>query len=102
MGWFRGHYLRDVVRDAQDHRASPMAAPDLSGLPPALIVTAGCDPLRDEARAYADRLTASGVAVEYRCFDGAIHACMSFSGEIPQGLEALSFVASRLKHHLAH
>jgi acetyl esterase len=102
MEWFRGLYLTDPAREAQDPRASPMAAPDLSGLPPALIVTAGCDPLRDEAKAYADRLTASGVAVEYRCFDGAIHACMSFAGAIPVGLDALSFVASRLKNHLAH
>ena len=63
-------------------------------------VAEGADPLRDEARAYADRLTASGVAVEYRCFEGAIHACMSFAGAIPQGLDALSFVASRLKNQL--
>jgi acetyl esterase len=74
-----------------------MASPDLSGLPPALIVTAGCDPLRDEAKVYADRLSASRVPVEYRCVDGAIHACMSFAGAIPQGLETLSLVASRLK-----
>ncbi len=64
MEWFRGLYLNDLVREAQDHRASPMAAPDLTGMPPALIVTAGCDPLRDEAKAYADRLTASGVSVD--------------------------------------
>ena len=101
MEWFRGLYLNDPVREAPDHRASPMAAPDLTGMPPALIVSAGCDPLRDEAKAYADRLTASGVSVEYRCLDGAIHACMSFAGAIPQGLDALSFVATRLKNHLA-
>jgi acetyl esterase len=100
MEWFRSTYLADVARDMQDFRASPMAAPDLSGLPPALIVTAGCDPLRDEGKAYAGRLTASGVAAEYRCFDGAIHACMSFAGAIPQGLDALSFVAGRLKGSL--
>jgi acetyl esterase len=100
MLWFRGLYLTDPVREAQDPRASPMAAPDLAGMPPALIVAAGCDPLRDEGRAYADRLTAAGVPVEYRCFEGAIHACMSFAGAIPQGLDALSFVASRLKNQL--
>lgn len=100
MEWFRSLYLSDVTRDMQDHRASPMASPDLTGLPPALIVTAGCDPLRDEAKVYADRLSASRVPVEYRCFEGTIHACMSFAGAIPQGLEALSFVASRLKENL--
>ena len=97
MEWFRSLYLRDVARDMADPRVSPMASPDLSGLPPALIVTAGCDPLRDEAKVYADRLSASSVPVEYKCFDGAIHACMSFAGAIPQGLEVLSFVAARLR-----
>ena len=97
MEWFRSLYLTDVAREMADPRASPMASSDLAGLPPALIVTAGCDPLRDEAKAYADRLTASSVPVEYKCYDGAIHACMSFAGAIPQGLEALSFVAARLR-----
>jgi acetyl esterase/lipase len=46
-------------------------------------------------------LAADGVAVEYRCFEGTIHAFMSFAGAIPMGIEALSFVASRLKEHLA-
>ncbi len=101
MEWFRALYLTDVAKEMQDPRASPMAASDLSGLPPALVVTAGCDPLRDEGKAYADRLTASGVAAEYRCFDGTIHACMSFAGVIPQGLDVLSFVASRLEANLA-
>jgi acetyl esterase len=97
MEWFRSLYLTDVPRESVDPRVSPIAAADLSGLPPALIVTAGCDPLRDEAKAYADRLRAAGVPAEYRCFDGTIHAFMSFAGAIPLGLDALSFVASRLQ-----
>src|SRR5687768_5851003 len=100
MAWFRGHYLGDVAREPHDPRVSPIAAADLRGLPPALVVTAGCDVFRDEGRAYADRLAADGVPVEYRCFDGAIHAFMSFAGVIPMGVEALSFVASRLKQAL--
>ena len=101
MLWFRAHYLGDVAREPHDVRASPMAATHLRGLPPALVVTAGCDPLRDEGQAYANRLAAEGVAVEYRCFEGTIHAFMSFAGAIPMGIEALSFVAARLKENLA-
>jgi acetyl esterase len=101
MEWFRSLYLTDVPRESVDPRVSPIAAADLSGLPPALVVTAGCDVLRDEGRVYADRLSAAGVPVEYRCFEGTVHAFMSFAGAIPMGLEALSFVASRLKGNLA-
>ena len=100
MLWFRSHYLTDAAREAHDPFASPMAAADVSGLPPALIVTAGCDVLRDEGKAYADRLAAAGVPVEYRCFEGTIHAFMSFAGAIPMGVEALSFVASRVRETL--
>jgi acetyl esterase len=101
MLWFRSHYLTDIARETHDPRVSPIVAADLSGLPPALIVTAGCDTLRDEGNAYADRLAAAGVKVERRCFEGTIHAFMSFAGAIPMGLEGLSFVASRLRVALA-
>ena len=101
MEWFRSLYLSDIPGESHDPRVSPIAAPDLSGLPPALVVTAGCDALRDEGKAYADRLSAAGVPVEYRCFEGTIHAFMSFAGAIPMGVEALSFVASRLKRNLS-
>ena len=97
MQWFRSLYLTDVARQVSDPRASPLRADDLSGLPPALVVTAGCDLLRDEGKAYADRLAQAGVRVEYRCFEHAIHACMSFALAIPAGLEMLNFVASRLR-----
>src|SRR5688572_13809421 len=99
MEWFRALYLNDVNREASDPRATPIAG-DLTGLPPALIVGAGCDVLRDEGKVYADRVAAAGVPVEYRCFEGTIHAFMSFAGAIPMGLDALSFVASRLKRQL--
>jgi acetyl esterase len=78
-----------------------MAASDLSGLPPALVTTSGVDPLRDEGRAYADRLAAAGVPVTYRCFETTIHACASFAGVIPAGREMLDFAAAWLKVQLA-
>ena len=95
--WFTSLYLNDVTREITDRRASPLLTEDLSGLPPALIVTAGCDPLRDEGKAYADRLAAAGVPVEYRCFEHTIHAFVAFSAAIPAGEEAQAFIADRLR-----
>ena len=97
MEFFRSCYLNDVPQHESAPRASPLLGSDLAGLPPALVVTAGCDPLHDEGKAYADRLAAAGVPVEYRCFESTIHAFMSFAGAIPVGVEGLSFVASRLR-----
>jgi acetyl esterase len=97
MEWFRAQYLTDPPRQVQDPRVSPLARPDMRGLPPALVVTAGCDPLHDEGQAYADALAHAGVPVEYRCFDSTIHAFVSFAGAIPAGMEALAFIASRVR-----
>jgi acetyl esterase len=72
MDWFRDRYLPD--RDAaHEWRASPLRAPDLSGLPPAYIVTAGFDPLRDEAEEYARKLVAAGVPTVLRRQEGLLH-----------------------------
>jgi acetyl esterase len=73
MDWFRGHYLPD--RDAaHEWRASPLRAPDLSGLPPAYVLTAGFDPLRDEGEEYAAALAACGVPTALRRHDGLLHS----------------------------
>jgi acetyl esterase len=72
MEWYRARYLPDPA-DWDSPLASPIEAGDLSGVCPALIVTAGFDPLRDEGRAYADRLTEAGVPVRYRSYDDMVH-----------------------------
>lgn len=96
MQWFNSLYLTDAAAQVKDPRVSPLNIEDLRGQPPALVMTAGCDPLRDEGKAYAERLAAAGVAVEYRCFEQAIHAFLNFAPIIPAGDEALAFLAERL------
>lgn len=72
MAWFQDHYLADDIQQGNVY-AAPRLAVDLSGLPPATILTAGFDPLRDDGAAYADRLEAAGVPVTYRNYDDMIH-----------------------------
>ncbi len=79
MAWFRGHYLRSSA-DALDWRASPLRAPQLSGVAPAVVVTAECDVLHDDGESYAVALRRAGVPVEYREYSGMIHA---FFGMVP-------------------
>lgn len=93
MAWFREQYLART-EDARCIYASPLLAPDLSGLPPALVITAECDPLRDEGEAYARRLEAAGVPVRYTCYPGMIHPFFSLSGGVRQAREALAEVAA--------
>jgi len=73
MVWFWDHYAPDVADRSHPH-ASPLLASDHSGLPPAYVVIAGFDPLRDEGLAYAAKLEAAGVPVTVRRFDDQIHA----------------------------
>lgn len=81
LRWYQGHYLRDE-RDRADWRASPLRARDHSRLPHAYVLTAGFDPLLDEGKAYADRLTRAGVSVVYECFEGQMHGFLPMGGVI--------------------
>jgi acetyl esterase len=97
--WYMEQYLRGDA-DRADVRASPLRAPSLAGQPPAMIVTAGFDPLRDEGRAYADRLREAGVEVVYREYPGQIHAFVSLVKAIPQGLACTLEIAEYLRKRL--
>jgi acetyl esterase len=77
MRWYWDQYLGSAVHGANPF-ASPLRAPDLSGLPPATVLTCGFDPLRDEGIAYADRLRTAGVDVTVRNYPDVIHAFVSF------------------------
>jgi acetyl esterase len=95
MRFFRGQYL-STPEDVLDWRASPLQAKDLSGLPPALIVTASHDPLVDEGKAYADKLAAAGVEVIYRCYPGVVHGFMTMAGAVDTGRTAIRDTAAML------
>ncbi|MEZ5894039.1 MAG: alpha/beta hydrolase [Parvularculaceae bacterium] len=97
--WLKDMYLQKQ-EDLKNPHASPLLAKDLSGLPPALVITAGYDMLRDEGKEYADRLRAAGVDTEYLDFEGTIHGFISFNRVLDAGKEALDLIASRLKSRL--
>jgi len=94
--WFMGNYLENEA-DALDWRASPLLAADHRGLPPAYIVSAGFDPLRDEGAAYAERLAASGVRVTYECFEGMIHGFVTMGAALAAANHALYRVGQVLR-----
>ncbi|HEY8075614.1 MAG TPA: alpha/beta hydrolase [Labilithrix sp.] len=80
MEWFRGHYLGDG--DRKQPRMSPIYAESLAGLPPALVMTAGFDPLRDEGDEYAKRLRDAGVPTQHESYGGLFHGFFNTSGVI--------------------
>ncbi|MBI1186672.1 MAG: alpha/beta hydrolase fold domain-containing protein [Alphaproteobacteria bacterium] len=82
MDFFMSHYLPHD-QDRSDLRLSPARAPDLAGLPPAFIYTAGFDPLVDQGAAYAQKLSSAGVETRYHCFDALAHGFTAFTGVVP-------------------
>jgi acetyl esterase len=85
--WFQKAYVPAGV-DRTDLRLSPLLARNFKGLPPAFVLTSGYDPLRDEGRAYADRLIDAGVKTTYVNYPGTIHGCFSLTRFLGQGLKA--------------
>ena len=94
--WFRDHYLNGAA-DVNDWRASPARATTLIGLPPAYVLTAGADPLRDEGNDYAQRLREAGVAVTHRSLPGQFHGFFTMGKLLQQANFAASDIGTWLK-----
>jgi cation diffusion facilitator CzcD-associated flavoprotein CzcO/acetyl esterase/lipase len=98
MEWFWNHYADPAERT--DPKASPLRAADLSGLPPALVVTCEFDPLRDEGIAYADALSAAGVAVRQLTARGHIHTSLTMVDVVLSGADTRGEIADALRQFL--
>jgi acetyl esterase len=96
MGYFWGHYVSSAEEGRSPH-ASPMNAQSLQGLPPAMVITAECDPIRDQGEAYARRLQEAGVPVTTKRYAGAIHVFFNLGGVIDSGRQALADAATALR-----
>jgi acetyl esterase len=97
--YYRGHYLPEEAHWL-DWRASPLLHEDLSRLPPALVLTAGFDPLRDEGAEYADRLSAAGNRVTYVCFERQVHGFILMGKVLDEANAAVALCAAALKREL--
>ena len=96
MVWYWEHYLKDDA-DAVNPYAAPLQAQDLRNLPPALVITAEYDPLRDEGEAYAHRLEAAGVNTTCTRYDGMIHGFFGMAAAIDKGKQAIAQASAALK-----
>ncbi len=95
LAWYYRSYAGGLC-DPRDPRVSPLFATDLAGLPPALIIAAEYDTLRDEAQAYAARLSAAGVATRYLCAEGMVHGFLQMRGLVPDAQAAIEEIARML------
>jgi acetyl esterase len=100
MDYFTGHYITEPAL-YKDWRASPLLHRDLAKLPPALVLTAGYDPLRDEGAAYAERLTAAGNRATYVCYERQIHGFITMGKVLDEANSAVALCATELKRALA-
>jgi acetyl esterase len=99
MRWFWSKYVRDEAQ-ADEPDCSPLRAPELAGLPPALVLSAEYDPLRDEGEAYARRLEQAGVPVDLRRYDGLIHGFIRMPALITRADGAIDDVAAAIRSAL--
>lgn len=100
MKWFMDHYLADES-DAKDSLASPILADDHSNLPPAIIITAGFDPLRDEGEAYAKKLEDAGVEAKVVRYDGMIHGFASMIGALDDARKSIDEMGKEIRDALS-
>jgi acetyl esterase len=98
MEWFGMHYVRTAA-DADEPYASVLRA-DLHGMPPAFVITAECDPLRDDGEAYAEKLRKLGIAARFKRYPGMFHGFMSFPGVLPEAAEAFEDAGTALREAL--
>ena len=96
MNWFMGHFLPEDM-DRASPRVSPALNPKLEGLPPAIIVTAGFDPLADDGPAYAAKLEAEGVDTVYKCYDSLAHGFTAFTAVAPAADAACREIAEMVR-----
>ncbi|PUE42921.1 alpha/beta hydrolase [Limnohabitans sp. Bal53] len=96
MAWYSGNYLRGP-QDTLDWRASPQLATSHANLPPALVLTAGFDPLRDEGLMYADALSRAGVPAQYICFERQIHGFITMGRVLQEANTAVAVCAQALR-----
>jgi acetyl esterase len=100
MKWFWAHYLNDPSEGAHPH-AAPLRAPVLSGLPPALVITAEYDPLRDEGELYAERLRQAGVSALLSRYNGVNHGFMFWAGVVDKAGAAMAQACEWLRRVFA-
>lgn len=100
MDYYHDHYLPDAAQDL-DWRASPLLHTDHSGLPPALVLTAGYDPLRDEGMQYADKLSAAGSNATLVCFEREVHGFILMGRVLSEADAAVRLCATQLKNAFA-
>ena len=95
MRWYAAQYA-PALESRLNWRASPLLVPSVARLPPALVLTAGIDPLRAEGEAYAHRLEEAGVLVDYVCFGGMIHGFLTMGGRIDAANRAVGLMAAAI------
>ncbi len=96
MRWFYSHYLNDPDEGA-DPRVSPIRASDLAGLPPAYVITAEFDPLRDQGIAYAEAMRDAGTVVAAKTYAGMFHGFFSMVAYIDAGKVAFDDAVAALR-----
>jgi acetyl esterase len=99
MEWFGSHYVRGEAD--RDHPYASVLRADLRGMPPAFVITAECDPLRDDGEAYAERLRSLGIAASFRRYPRMFHGFMGFATALAEAAEAFDDAGKALREALA-